>query len=499
MSSYPLLSTKNGRTWDISSNIINTTGAITCNGGAQTGTFYSNNVSAIRVPSGPSSARPPGLQGYLRYDVDNDISSNFLEYYDSLANAWIPLAPSPIVKSVTPNFVTDTSGSSGYYNTYPLLISGGNFLPGSTVSYRDPSGIITSAPTTYYYSGLQLGATVPSAVYNPVPYKSPFSIIVTNPGNYIGILNNAITAANSRTLSVSGLTGGSYSVRYLSTLSGTTDTSSNTTPYQNGSTLYTFTTTDASLSTSLFSVTPNFTGTIEYLVVAGGGAGSDDGDTIPGNGGGGAGGYLAGPISVSNGVSYSVQVGGGAPGVTGKSSQPTAGLSSTFASLTSAGGGRGGYHNAQPGGNGGSGGGGGSSTTTASAGGTATPGQGRDGGRGADSSKGGGGGGGGAGAVGADGSSSAGGRGGDGGAGSQNAISGANLYYAGGGGGSPGGTGGLGGGGNAASSSGGNGGNGTRGTGGGGGASVAGTPTPIVNVSGSGGSGIVILRFASFS
>jgi len=498
MSSYPLLSTKNGRTWDISSNIINTTGAITCNGGTLTGTFYSNNVSAIRVPNGPSTARPSGLQGYIRYN--RDTSANFLEYFDSQASAWIPLAPSPLISSVTPNFVTDVSGAAGYYNTNPLLISGANFLQGSTVSYRDPSGIITSAPTTYYYSGAQLGATVPSAVYNPVPYKSPFSIIVTNPGNYIGILNNALSATNSRTLSVSGLTGGSYSVRYLSTLSGITDTSSNTTPYQNGSTLYTFTTTDASLSTSLFTVTPNFTGTITYLVVAGGGAGSDDGDTIPGNGGGGAGGYLTGPISVSNGVSYSVQVGGGAPGITGKSSQPTAGLSSTFASLTSTGGGRGGYHNAQPGGNGGSGGGGGSSTTTASSGGTATPAeQGKDGGRGADSSKGGGGGGGGAGAVGADGSSSAGGRGGDGGAGLQNAISGANLYYAGGGGGSPGGTGGLGGGGNAASSSGGNGGNGTRGTGGGGGASVAGTSSPSGNISGSGGSGIVILRFNSFS
>ena len=503
MSSYPLLSTRNGRTWDISANIINTTGAITCNGGAQTGTFYSNNVSAIRVPSGPSSARPSGLQGYLRYDIDNDSSSNFLEYYDSLANAWIPLAPSPIVKSVTPNFVTDVSGDAGYYNTYPLLISGGNFLPGSTVSYRDPSGIITNAPTTYYYSGLQLGATVPSAVYNPVPYKSPFSIIVTNPGNYIGILNNAITTTNSKLLTVSGLTGGSYSVRYLSTLSGITDTSSNTIPYQSGSTLYTFTTTVNTTSTSIFSVTPNFTGTITYLVVAGGGAGSDDGTTTQGNGGGGAGGYLTGTLSVTNGVAYSIQVGGGGAGVSGQSAQPTAGLSSTFASLTAAGGGKGGYYQNQVGGDGGSGGGGGSGSSNA-AGGTATPGgQGNNGGSG--SSTGGGGGGGGAVGLGANGSSLITGTGGNGGAGAQNAISGANLYYAGGAGGSPGGLGNngagtlFGGGGNAASSSGGNGISGTPGTGGGGGASVAGPSSPSGNTSGSGGSGIVILRFASFS
>lgn len=501
MSSYPLLSTRNGRTWDISANIINTTGAITCNGGAQTGTFYSNNVSAIRVPSGPSSARPPGLPGYLRYDIDNDSSSNFLEYYDSLANAWIPLAPSPIVKSVTPTFVTDVSGAAGYYNTYPLLISGGNFLPGSTVSYRDPSGIITNAPTTYYYSGLQLGATVPSAVYNPVPYKSPFSIIVTNPGNYIGILNNAITTTNSKLLTVSGLTGGSSTVRYLSTLSGITDTSSNTTPYQSGSTLYTFTTTVNTTSTSIFSVTPNFTGTITYLVVAGGGAGSDDGPTTAGNGGGGAGGYLTGTLSVTNGVAYSVQVGGGGAGVSGQSAVPGTGANSIFASITSYGGGRGGYFSAQSGGPGGSGGGGGANSGGGGLGNTptTTPSQGNNGGSGGSSS--GGGGGGGAGGTGSNGSGS----GGNGGAGAQNTISGANLYYAGGAGGSPGGLGNngagtlFGGGGNAASSSGGNGVNGTSGTGGGGGASVAGTSSPSGNTSGSGGSGIVILRFASFS
>jgi hypothetical protein len=495
MTSYPLLSTKNGRTWDISSNIINTTGAITCNGGAQTGTFYSNNVSAIRVPNGPSSTRPSGLQGYIRYNTDLDASSNFLEYYDSPANAWIPLAPSPIIKSVTPNFVTDVSGAAGYYNTYPLLISGGNFLPGSTVSYRDPSGIITSAPTTYYYSGLQLGATVPSAVYNPSPYKSPFSIIVTNPGNYIGILNNALSATSSRSFTVSGLTGGSSATTYLSTTSGTGTTAG--TPFANGSTVYTFTTTANTTSTSLFTVTPNFTGTITYLVVAGGGAGSDDGTTTNGNGGGGAGGYLTGTLSVSNGVSYSVQVGGGGVGVTGQSSAPTAGGNSIFASITSYGGGRGGYYSGQAGGPGGSGGGGGA---TNGGSGLGTSGQGNNGGSGGSST--GGGGGGGAGGVGANGS---GGSGGNGGAGLSNTISGATLYYAGGAGGSPGGLGNnglgtlFGGGGNAASSSGGNGVTGTSGTGGGGGASVAGPSSPSNNTSGSGGSGIVILRFNSFS
>ena len=490
MSSYPLLSTKNGRTWDISANAITTTGAITCNGGALTGTFYSNNVSAIRVPNGPSTTRPSGLQGYIRYN--HDTSTNFLEYFDSPANAWIPLAPSPLISSVTPNFVTDASGSAGYYDTNPLLIAGSNFLQGSTVSYRDPSGVITNAPTTYFYSGVQLGATVPSAVYNPIPYKSPFSIIVTNPGNYIGILNNALSATSSRSFTVSGLTGGSSTTRYLSTTSGPTDTSSNTTPFPSGSTLYTFTTTDASLSTSLFSVTPNFTGTVTYLVVAGGGAGSDDGITSNGNGGGGAGGYLTGSISVSNGVAYSLQVGGGGAGIT-LGIIPPNGSNSIFSSITAAGGGSGGYYVNQPGANGGSGGGGGAyNTFGGGAGGIATPaGQGNNGGSGGSGAGGGGGGG-----AGTPGSSSTG-SGAAGGTGLPNTISGLSVVYAGGGGGSPGGLGGLGGGGNAASSPG-NGFSGTPGTGGGGGASI-GNGSTGGNFSGTGGSGIVILRFNSFS
>ena len=492
MSSYPLLSTKNGRTWDISANTITTTGAVTCNGGTLQGTFYSNNVSALRVPNGPASTRPSGLSGYLRFN--HDISTNFIEYYDSLANVWIPLAPSPLISSVTPNFVTEPSGTAGYYNTYPLLISGSNFIQGSTVSYRDPSGTITNAPTTYFYSGVQLGATVPSAVYNPVPYKSPFSIIVTNPGNYIGILNNALTPTTTKSLTVSGLTAGSSAITYLNTTSGTGTLQPNA--VINGSIVYTFTTTANTTSTSLFSVTPNFTGTITYLVVAGGGAGSDDGTTTQGNGGGGAGGYLTGTLSVTNGVAYSVQIGGGGVGVTGQSSAPTAGGNSIFASITCYGGGRGGYYNGQSGGTGGSGGGGGAGSGT---GGIATSGQGNNGGQGGASS--GGGGGGGAGGVAANGS----GTGGNGGAGLSNTISGATLYYAGGAGGSPGGSGNnglgtlFGGGGNAASSSGGNGVTGTSGTGGGGGASVAGPSSPSGNTSGSGGSGIVILRFNSFN
>jgi hypothetical protein len=240
---------------------------------------------------------------------------------------------------------------------------------------------------------------------------------------------------------------------------------------------------------------------VDYLVVAGGGAGGyGDG------GGGGAGGYRnsfcnpgAAGITVTASP-YSIAVGAGGP-TPGSPAVGPSGSDSTFSTITSAGGGGGGI-GAACAGDGGSGGGA-SYNMPSGAGSGNTPAapvllggpQGNDGGNGTgnaplygDS------GGGGSGAVGADGTPGCG--GGDGGAGTCNAINGTPTFYAGGGGGSQGGSsvpgkvgsGGTGGGGNAgnttcASTSGG------VNTGGGGGGSS------FSVAAGSGGSGVVILRY----
>ena len=60
--------------------------------------------------------------------------------------------------------------------------------------------------------------------------------------------------------------------------------------------------------TSSGSFVPSFSGTIEYLVVAGGGGGGMDM-----GGGGGGGGVLSSTYSVSAGSTYDVVVGAGAP------------------------------------------------------------------------------------------------------------------------------------------------------------------------------------------
>ena len=242
--------------------------------------------------------------------------------------------------------------------------------------------------------------------------------------------------------------------------------------------------------TSSGTFTPGFSGTVTYLVVAGGGAGGAYG------GGGGAGGYLTSTTSVTSGTPYTVTVGAGGTGITSRSTPGGSGNNSVFGSITATGGGGGdsdqtGASVAPSGGSGGGGSYGNSSSS--STGGPGTGGQGNNGGNGYHNSGYADGGGGGCNAVGANATTSTGGNGGNG---CSSSISGASVTYAGGGGGSiqtgtPG-AGGSGGGGGGSNS--GNGTSGTANTGsGGGGCNGDGHTT------GSGGSGIVIVSIVQAS
>ena len=217
---------------------------------------------------------------------------------------------------------------------------------------------------------------------------------------------------------------------------------------------------------------------IEYLIVAGGGGAGYDAA-----GGGGGGGLLTGTQTFTPSTAYSIRVGAGGPIYSNQ------GSNSVFASYTAIGGGAGGGKGGA-GGNGGSGGGGGHK---GGAGGSGTAGQGNNGYGTGDYCTGMGGGGAGAASNSRNGAN-----------GLQLTISGSAVYYAGGGGGgshcggNTGSSGGLGGGGN------GGGGHSrscvdvpTSGSansgGGGGGQGTLGCPY----ASGSGGSGIVILKIPS--
>ena len=232
---------------------------------------------------------------------------------------------------------------------------------------------------------------------------------------------------------------------------------------------------------------------VDYLVVAGGGGGGS------GGGGGGAGGLVTSSgLSVSPGTSYTVTIGAGGPGATGATT--TSGSNGTNSSLstvtTAIGGGAGGSNSTGTNGlSGGSGGGGGLSGGT-SVGGSGTAGQGFAGGNGIVAQPYPTGGGGGASAAGGNAVSST---SGSGGVGISSSFSGSATFYAGGGGGgaylqgTPAGTAGAAGsGGGGAGSATGTGTSGTANTGGGGG---GGAYNNSAQVGGSGGSGIVIIRY----
>ncbi|MFM8335040.1 MAG: glycine-rich domain-containing protein, partial [Opitutaceae bacterium] len=228
------------------------------------------------------------------------------------------------------------------------------------------------------------------------------------------------------------------------------------------------------------SFVPSASGTVEVLVVGGGGGGG--GGNYHGGGGGGGGVVSNQAYAVEANTPIAVVVGAGG-------AMATKGGDSSFGTLSAVGGGSGGRQGVN-GGSGGSGGGSGYFAT----GGAGTTGQGYAGAFGVSGGAYGSGGGGGAGAAGSSGTTSA---GGAGGVGVASSISGVTSYYGGGGGGSayagPAGTGGSGGGGAGsradqsipAQS-------GQANTGGGGGGAERNN-----TLAGSGGSGVVIVRYLS--
>ena len=287
-------------------------------------------------------------------------------------------------------------------------------------------------------------------------------------------------------------------IRYqIGSLGGTAKATGGNVSFANGKTIHTF------LSTGTFAITDAGLTSVDYLVVAGGGAGSTG---TNGGGGGGAGGFRTGTgLPVSNSSPYTVTVGAGGERSVGRG-LGTNGTDSTFSTITSTGGGRGGGPSPLSGTDGlsgGSGGGGAYNGDGGSSSPVTSPVQGYAGGTGAQQlglppTNDQGGGGGGATEAGQPGEGS-GGAGGRGGNGASSSISGITQTYAGGGGGASNNTntrsvGGSGGGGTGAgqnpqtnrigapggSNTGGGGGAGNGGTGGG---------------SGAGGSGIVIISY----
>lgn len=250
--------------------------------------------------------------------------------------------------------------------------------------------------------------------------------------------------------------------------------------------------------THIFTTTGTFNanvlrpGRVEVLVVGGGGAGGGGSNFSPGGGGGG-GGVIYIPNHYINTGNISVVVGNGGIGSSNGLVLPTNGENSAFESIIAIGGGHGG-HGGNLGNTGGCGGGGGRYSLGGSS--TKIIGLGNNGGLSAGVLHSTGGGGGGGGAL-QNGGNSGSGRGGNGGEGYTFNLVGSNVVYGSGGGGgrrdTSAGTGGTNAGNGGFSSPGDN---GVSNTGGGGGGGMSrGETDQLINLSGNGGSGIVVVKY----
>jgi hypothetical protein len=343
---------------------------------------------------------------------------------------------------------------------------------------------------TIYQNGIAVGTGTDATNYSVTPTTSSIAARYASSFYYFqGYISNL------RIVKGTALYTANFGVPNspLTAVSGTQLlTLQNTTIVDNSSNAFTITNTGSVTTTQTNQTTPLGTifgnsiktSAVDYLVVAGGGAG---GYWLAA--GGGAGGLLQGITTVSSGTSITVTVGAGGTGTT--SNPASSGANSVFGSITSTGGGAGaGPYSSGAGIAGGSGGGG----TYASIPqiGQGTFGQGNAGGIGNQTDYQGGGGGG-VGTVGLNAGSVA---AGNGGAGIASAINGTVTAYAGGGGGAvhngsgtTAGIGGVGGGGNGGKTGGTTRANGTANTGGGGGGGE------YVTAGGNGGSGIVIISY----
>jgi len=426
-------------------------------GGSNTVNF--GGTAGIQIPSGTTAQRPSSPSaGYFRYNT----TSESTEFYDGVT--WINTSLIPSISSISGAIYAGVAST--------LTISITNATDTISVVFKEGATALETL-TNISVSGGTCSVSVPSVVYNQ-SIGDTINISITN--------SDGTPSTTSENLTVQGLpTGGTI------TSSG-------------GYRYHTFLTSQSGVNGF---VTPaGFTKSVEYLIVAGGGASTNsDGTSGFGNGGGGAGGLLQSTFTTSASTQYDVVVGAGGAGNSGSGTGSLGSNSSVF-SVTALGGGGGGFQSSGSTGNtinGGSGGGGSSSNyPTAISGGSGTSGQGNDGGSYPGGSYGGGGGGG-AGGPGANGTAwngvgAAGGAGKDYSTWATATSTGDSGYYAGGGGGANGsaGPGGAGGGGDGCAHDSLDPTAGEVNTGGGGGGTDW-IGTDAVGVAG--GSGIVIIRY----
>jgi len=142
------------------------------NTGSSTGTYYSNGVSAMRIPADSSNNRPPvGYAGYIRYNTN----TNYVEYYNSNTTTWLPISQqSPLITNITPGYISqDTS-----YNVYS--ITGTNFNSNTSITFVGVNNSLSYSTSTVLNSPISLTTTASYALSDITANPSGYYVVVTN-------------------------------------------------------------------------------------------------------------------------------------------------------------------------------------------------------------------------------------------------------------------------------------------------------------------------------
>jgi hypothetical protein len=372
-------------------------------------------TEAIKPPVGTTAERANAAAGDIRFNT----TTSLMEYYDG--NGWKSIDSPPVISSISPASIADTSSSTN------ITITGDFFASGATVKAIGQNLSEIAASSVTFTNSTTLVATFNGTSFADA--QEDYSIEVTNVSGLTGkgvdlLAVNATpawtvaagslgTVYDAGRTSLSFTTGATddegasltYSVTTgslpsgLSIASSTGTITGNTSAVGSDTTVtFTLSVTDGSNTTTrqysilqkapvitsytstgsgTFSV-PTGISTVDVLVIGGGASGAYGGTSWWGGGGGGAGGLIfrpAFPVTPGGSVSYTVGTGGLGPsnGTNPGPNSPATGkegVNSTFGTLTALGGGGGAgdgcwplnahvtTQNAGSGGHGGSGGGG---------------------------------------------------------------------------------------------------------------------------------------------
>jgi hypothetical protein len=286
-----------------------------------TDVFFINDFPVFVYPVSNSILNIPGT---ILDSCQNILGSSIKLLYDLSAidqeEQHYPLTYNSDISSVIgPLLSLDSSGGTSSYG-------GLGVVTGLTPIVNYPT-----VSTTYTFNATATDTS--GAISDSTPYR--ITIQGYNPSTFISTSNATILTRNFET--------------DKSTITASTN------PEFYGYTEHQVLTT-ANLTTGSTTFNPTFSNFVEFLCVAGGGAGGGIALNGTGCGGGGAGGFITGYYYVTSGSSYAISVGKGGTGVQGQGGN---GSNSSVFGYTAVGGGGGGTRYTV-GNNGGSGGGSGS-------------------------------------------------------------------------------------------------------------------------------------------